>query len=118
MLLIGCHPAANQVTDRPPQNTSSAAATQNRSSAATPQGGDSLIVPGRSVGTVQLGDTREHAQQVFGALFGSKYYDEYTYQPSQPCWPQQCCEGVTKMHWLDYEEVKIKFGRRTEFMFT
>ncbi|OLE52182.1 MAG: hypothetical protein AUG51_19710 [Acidobacteria bacterium 13_1_20CM_3_53_8] len=95
----------NQTTNKAVKN-----ATVNATSQAT----SSLIVPGRSIGPVQLGDTREYAQQVFGAVFGNKYYDEYTYQYSQPCWPQQCCEGVTQMHWLDYmktqSDVQVQNG--------
>src|SRR5437016_13610773 len=83
LLLTSCHSAMNQTTHNVIKNT-----TVNE----TPRAYSSRIVPGQSVGPVQLGDTRERAQQVLGTVFSSKYYEEYTYQPSKPCWPQMCCE--------------------------
>jgi len=40
------------------------------------QANSNLIVPGRSVGPVQLGDTRERALEVFGAVFGNRNFSE------------------------------------------
>lgn len=93
LLLSSCHSAMNQTTN----DVGKSVSLNEVSPASSYQ-----IVPGRSVGPVKLGDTREHAQQVFGAVFGNKHYEEYTFKYSKPCWPQVCCEGVTEMHWLDF----------------
>src|ERR1700750_1300663 len=81
LLLMCCYPAAKRAADAPGHASPAGEAPQANSSGEAPQANSSLIVPGRGVGPVQLGDTREHAQEAFGSLFDSKYYDEYTYQP-------------------------------------
>ena len=99
-ILIGCQSSTLSTQDN---RVSSINVPQNSPEPQTNQAHSTLIVPGRSVGPLQLGDTRERASEVFGAVFGNKYFDEETLRPSSSCWPQRCCEGVTKMHWLDFE---------------
>ena len=68
----------------------------------TPRDSSFQISLGRGVGPVQLTDTGEHAQEVFGTVFGVKHYEKSDIKYSQSCWPEVCCVGVTQMHWLDF----------------
>jgi len=92
--LFGCDAAVSKSSNQLPPNPSPSRHDESRS----------LIVPGRSAGPVQLGDTREQALGAFGEVFGQKYLEEETLSSSSPCFPQQCCDGVTMLRWLDFDQ--------------
>jgi hypothetical protein len=95
VIFLGCDAAVSKLSNQVTQNPSPS--NQDRSS--------SLIVPGRSVGPVQLGDTRERAFAAFSEVFGQKYFEEETLSSSSSsCFPRQCCDGIATLRWLDFDK--------------
>lgn len=93
----GCRGPVGESPDQ--QQTSSARASAQAVVATNPKSGvnsANLIVPGRRVGHLQLGDTRQRVLQLFAKK--PNVDEEYTYPH-----PESGCGTISEIHWLDLE---------------